>query len=240
MTKLLIANGCSHTAGSEIDPNNLKVCFEKAWPRWVAEHYGMDYLNLAQGGNGNEQISRTTTITISKLLHAGKDPKDILVAVLWSGFDRYEYWDPDKQIHKSFSYNTHRSPYSPKEPVSSYIKFRSLVEPENYSNYKNLYYVWQLSVFLSSLGIKYYFGNALQNFIPLPLFKASDNLIKEYSELLELYSDNIERHVGFFDRSKLFVYHLVDVPKSKLGLGTHWGEEGQRKYAEFFIKNMGV
>ena len=235
----LIANGCSHTAGSEIDPYNLEKCYDNAWPKFIADHYALDYINIATPGAGNEQIARTTLLQVSKLLDSGTVPSELVVIVAWSGFDRYEFWCPESQRHKSFSFNTKETPYIPKEPVKSYIEYRSLVEPENYSNYKSLYYVFQLSTFLEQHGIKYFFSNALQTFELQANFKASDNLKREYFELLDLYSKKrIDKHLGFFYSPHIFVNYLSKIPRTGLGAGGHWGVEGQQKYADLFIKHI--
>ena len=235
----LIANGCSNTAGSEIDPSDLKFCHAKAWPRWVADHFNIDYENIATPGAGNEQITRTTLLYVSKLLDLGVLPSDLVVMVAWSGFDRYEFWCPESQCHKSFTFNTQATPYIPKEPIKSYIKYRSLVEPENYSNYKSLYYVFQLSTFLEQHKIKYFFSNALQTFELQANFKGSDNLKSEYFELLDLYGKKrIDNHLGFFYSPHTFVNYLSKLPRTGLGAGGHWGEDGQKRYAELFVKHI--
>jgi hypothetical protein len=238
--KLLIANGCSNTAGSDIDPNNLRYCAEKAWPRWVADHFGWDQMNIAQGGSGNEQISRSTIITIANLIEKqNKNPEDIVVTVCWSGFDRYEFWDVKENLHKSFALSSTHTPYVPEPMVKQYIELRSLIEPEYYGNYKNLYYMYTLTKFLESYGIEYYFANCLKSFVRPKDFKGPNNLRGEYFNLLDLYGRNrIERHLGFFDVDKTFLKYLQGTPKSPLGFGMHWGEEGQKKYAKFFVDHI--
>ena len=237
--KILLANGCSHTAGVDIYPDQLHKCPEMAWPRWVADHYGYQYFNIAMGGSGNEQISRSTVVAIGNMIEIEKkDPKDIVVAVCWSGFNRYEYWHAGDQKHKSYSLNISKSPYVPEEIYLKYIEARTMVEPEEYANYKNLYYIHTLAKVLESYGVKYYFANCLQTFIEPRKFKGSNNLRSEYYNLLELYGSRIENHLGFFDRSKIFYEHLQGTPKSPHGLGMHWGEAGQKKYAELFIQHI--
>lgn len=237
--KLLIANGCSHTAGSEIDIDDpRKSCFDKAWPRWVADHYKLEYNNIAQPGSGNEQIARSTILHILKLLKT-TPASDLVVVICWSGFDRYEFWDSTDNRHKSFAFNTHSSPWTPPEPFASYIKYRSLVESQDYSNYKNLYYMLLLSEFLESHNIRYCFGNGLRSFDIQEGFKGHDNLKKEYFELLELYGENrIKKHLGFYFSPHTFTGYLRNVPRSPAGLGNHWGEDGQQKYADFLIQHI--
>lgn len=237
--KILLANGCSHTAGSDIDPDNMRSCAEQAWPRWVADHYKIPYVNIAEGGSGNEQISRSTILTISNLIDIDKvNPKDLIVTICWSGFDRYEYWSEDHQQIRSFALSSVKSPYNPGELVKKYIEYRSLVEPENYSNYKNLYYIYNTAKFLELNNIKYYFSSALNSFIPPAQLESGSKIKEMYQNILNLYGKRIDNHLGFFDNRKTFRTYLQDVPRSEYGMGTHWGTEGQQKYANFFIEHM--
>jgi hypothetical protein len=237
--KILIANGCSHTAGSDIDPENKFKCPESAWPRWVADHYNIPYLNIAAGSSGNEQICRSSIISISNIIENEKlyETSDIIVCILWSGFDRYEYWSNYQGCHRSMSLtSTYKVSGDFLYEVGKYIESRSLIEPESYSNYKNLYHMYVLAKFLESYNIKYYFGNALKHFTPVSEFKAHVNLKYEYSNLLELYGNRKQNHLGFFDEDNTYKYILRDMPHTPDGV--HWGIEGQQFYANHFIKHM--
>jgi hypothetical protein len=236
--KTLIANGCSHTAGTETNPDNVKQCPERAWAKFVADHYTLGYINLAEPGAGNEQISRSTILFISNLIdNKGVDPKDLVVTILWSGFNRYEYWSEQFKKIKSFALTTAMG-FDPGETVRKYIEYRSLVEPKNYSYYKNLYYVFTTAKFLEGLGIKYYFANGLESF--LHPGHIEDKEIKEiYCEMLDLYGGKrIDNHLAFFDNNNAFRSYLQSTPRSEYGNKTHWDMVGQKKYAEFFIKHM--
>lgn len=240
--KFLLANGCSHTIGCELDPNDMQRCPELTWPRWVADHYGIDYVNIASGGAGNEQITRTTILKTTKLIETDKvDPKDFMVCILWSGFDRYEYWDKQKDGHRSFSPHNLKSPWQPEETVRRYAELRSLIEDEDYSHYKNLYYMFNLAKVLEGYGVEYHFGNALNIFKPLDRIGGSDNFKKQYADLLEMYGDRAQNHLGFADHRFAFRKYLMDIrpsEKSPLGTGSHWGEVGQKRYAELFVKHI--
>jgi hypothetical protein len=220
----------------------MQHCPELTWPRWVSDHYGINYVNIAQGGAGNEQIARSTTLKVSRLIDIEKvDPKDFMVCVLWSGFDRYEYWDKEKDQHRSFSPHNMKAPWQPEETVRRYTQLRSLIEDEEYSNYKNLYYMYTLVKVLEGYGVEYFFGNSLNIFKPLDRIVASENFKKQYAGLLELYGNRINRHLGFSDVRYSYRKYLTDIrpsEKSPLGSGSHFSEEGQKRYAELFIKHI--
>ena len=53
---LLLANGCSHTAGAEIEFEWQDNCYEKAYPKWCADALGWEYKNIADSGASQERI----------------------------------------------------------------------------------------------------------------------------------------------------------------------------------------
>ena len=57
---ILVANGCSHTAGAEMEYPSQRRCYEKAWPRYLAEKLGYDHVNLSDSGASGHRVVRTT------------------------------------------------------------------------------------------------------------------------------------------------------------------------------------
>ena len=57
---ILIANGCSHTAGSEIEGSLQSNCYEKAWPKKLSDKLGISHVNLAFSGASCERLVRTS------------------------------------------------------------------------------------------------------------------------------------------------------------------------------------
>ena len=51
--KYLLASGCSYTEGH-------KLGNESAWPKFLGEELGLEVINLAKGGSGNEWIVQDT------------------------------------------------------------------------------------------------------------------------------------------------------------------------------------
>ena len=85
--KRIIANGCSHTSGAEMEYAFQNCCYERAWPRWVADDLGCEWVNLAQSGASAKRNLRTT------MWYFGCFPahaKDSLVIINWPGPWRYE------------------------------------------------------------------------------------------------------------------------------------------------------
>ena len=40
---ILLSNGCSHTSGAELDETNTDYCYEKAWPKYLADLLNFDH-----------------------------------------------------------------------------------------------------------------------------------------------------------------------------------------------------
>jgi len=114
--KILLVNGCSHTAGSEMEYVYQPNCYHKAWPKHLGDLLKTkEVVNIAQPGASNDTIFRTTQdwIIDNVILGEEKDfdsvpeqgknaesrkpkylPEDIIVILFWSGVDRYEVYVP--------------------------------------------------------------------------------------------------------------------------------------------------
>ena len=81
MVKKLLAVGCSYT--EDVYPFPV-------WPKLLAEKFNMECINLGQCGSGNEYI-------YSRTLDALVTEKNLgLVVVMWSQFQRLDFYDDDK------------------------------------------------------------------------------------------------------------------------------------------------
>ena len=76
----LFVNGDSHTA--KVFPNGGTTATAQ-----LAKKFGWDYENIAQPGNSNQCIIRTTQERLVDL-----DPSDTLIIIGWSSFERTEYY----------------------------------------------------------------------------------------------------------------------------------------------------
>jgi hypothetical protein len=83
--KTLLASGCSFT----FEPWN--------WPTFVTQEMGWDLLNVGMASSGNGLISRKIIYNVNQLLKTHSSD-DIVVGVMWSGFDRHEF-HIDDPIH---------------------------------------------------------------------------------------------------------------------------------------------
>ena len=89
---LLFSNGCSHTAGAELDHPSQGECYEKAWPKLLANSLGHDHINMSISGASVVRIVRTTYEFIYDWIKQGKNFKDLLVIIMWPGVYRTEIY----------------------------------------------------------------------------------------------------------------------------------------------------
>jgi len=87
--KVLVTAGCSFSECVNYDVNHLEE--NKTWPIFLRENLQAEHHSAAMGSQGNGLISRRTQYRVHELLktHA---PEDILVGVMWSGRDRFEFF----------------------------------------------------------------------------------------------------------------------------------------------------
>lgn len=102
MKKILFTSGCSFTSS----PNKFTDGYN-SWPNFVSNKLKIQLLNSAIISQGNGLISRKVLYNIDKLLKKYK-PDDILVGVMWSGVDRFDYYHNSSEnfaIHNSCDFN---------------------------------------------------------------------------------------------------------------------------------------
>jgi hypothetical protein len=160
---LLLSNGCSHTAGAEIEFEMQGQCFERAWPFHLANDLKFESFNLSMSGASADRVARTTIeYFLKKQSEIGFDPKEYFVTIAWPGLYRTEIynggfdlgWQPlvvgnDKTYKKqldTFSYGYYKA----------WTIFAKEL-PQTISYYHNMLL---LQYFLVSNKIKYLFWSA--------------------------------------------------------------------------------
>jgi len=240
---LLLINGCSHAAGSEIEYTNQPTCYEKSWGKWLSDMNGYDYINISVPGSGNESINRRTQnwITENVLLNKTYKKEDLHVIVMWSGFDRHEVYFPDTNFVDNIN------PMSDSKLHNTKMKFEieKLKEvnvyfhDELHVNLKNLMILNNLLFFLNTYEIKYTYLNALHPFITLDVL----NITYKWHALKQSYFNNLwifnkinkHKHLGIFNENETFFHHLNNHPDfewSKFSEKGHFGEDGHKYWAK--------
>jgi hypothetical protein len=189
--KHLLINGCSHSAGSEIEGSgigegdyNRAQCFGAQ----LARRLDCKYSNLAVPGGSNDYIARSTLYWI---LENQDLAKDTLFLIHWTGSTRTEffydgpvdkiYWNWidysfDKQVgHVHFDHHANIFPKTMNSNLQSIEK--SLFINETHWEINKYNNIIQTQTLLKSLNLQYVFGNAFQACAQGERYQKYSNLI---------------------------------------------------------------
>ena len=92
MNKVLITGGCSFTESKNY-LENVSGNMTQTWALQLGKYlqnYGYKFINKALGSQGNGLISRSVLYQVTEELRT-RAAEDLLVGVMWSGADRYDY-----------------------------------------------------------------------------------------------------------------------------------------------------
>ena len=231
---LLVANGCSHTSGAEIEKHRNSECHEKAWPKHLADIWDCDHVNLSLCGGSNARVIRTTIEKIGELFNNNIHPKDIFVVILWPGPYRTELYEKKYQDHPTWK------SWVPLVVGNDYTGDRSLNAQKYYKAWVTLYdsawadtqnYIEVLSLqsYLKSWGINYFFYRASTTHL------LSTNSFNSF----EIQIDK-KRFPGFKEKGNSYCEMLEYkgfkyAPYSKFG---HYGQDGHIFFAKFLDWNV--
>jgi hypothetical protein len=171
MKKILLANGCSWTAGGGLDrvyahPLTLE---RKLWPHHLKNIMQYDEChNISKGCGSNQRIVRTT---FNWLLNETKERLKNTVAVIqWTEMSRYEYYhptsdDPYEDIPRNWAMVKAGLLISPADPLNyldstlerSQRRYETLTEIEML--YNHLQELETLHSLFNEFGVKYYYWN---------------------------------------------------------------------------------
>jgi hypothetical protein len=229
---LLLANGCSHTAGAEIEFEWQDNCYEKAYPKWCADALGWDYKNLAVSGACQERIIRTTIDWVGKNYKTYKN-SDIYIVIMWSGPSRTEFYNETIKNYTQMLPNNDEI-YKKQFTHVQYVYYKSYVALQNRKAQMIKWYnnIILLQSYLRMLKINYLFLNASE-----PLRKFENDL-----DSLAIQVDFTKFPWAYdFDNSylNLLVNRGYVAPEHVTrGSSTHLGEDAHIFYGENLAKYL--
>jgi len=168
---ILVANGCSHTAGAEIEHAGQGECHDKAWPKHLADKLGYEHVNLSMSGASGHRVVRTTLEFL--YLHYQKNDKclkNLFFVILWPGFFRTEIHSERSRNH---FYDDGWCPlvvgnddmYKNSIDKAAYMYYKSWVT--SFTRHHNTIDYYQNVLLLQNIfqkyGVKYLFWNASMN-----------------------------------------------------------------------------
>tara|TARA_Y100001963_G_scaffold153629_1_gene240797 strand:+ start:638 stop:1348 length:711 start_codon:yes stop_codon:yes gene_type:complete len=230
----LVTNGCSHTAGAEIEYTRQGECYDKAWPKHLADMWGYDHTNLSISGGSQKRIIRTTIEFIGNYLLDGKDLTELFVIVLWPGPYRTELYIPDNpgrennQWHTLVVGNDYKS-YS--KDINNFYKYWVLTYDTEQANVSYLLDVITFQSYLKFWKIKYFFYKASTT----PL-SSDENHLSYQAQIDNKYFPGNQESKDSYDS----VLHRAGFEYSKFTKYAHFGEDGHRFFAKYLDKMIRI
>lgn len=183
MKKVLVINGCSHTAGSEIDGAGVgdsPTCRSNSFGNLIAERVGREAINMAYPGGSNERICRSSMAWLGDNLEKILNKElDVFFLVHWTGFERFDYHfsqerfgDPDLLKIKFSSYceDPHYQSFTNQSPVPDWGRRETQEVVRAYKTmFLNSFETWSdnkikniisLQGILKQFNIPYWFGDS--------------------------------------------------------------------------------
>lgn len=243
--KILLANGCSHTAGCEIEYKRQPECFDKAWPKFLADKLGYDHINLAKGGSSNYRIIRTTQNWIIKnvLLDKTYKSEDVCVIIMWSGFDRKEVYFHDTNVLDDIN-PLCKPEYINTKMVKEINALKDVIvyfHDDVFSNHEFITMFINFYEFLENNSIKAYFVNGIKEVLKLEYADNRHRLFNDYSNALKYIEVKKINYLGLYEESDVFFPHMSKISKIPMPHHVefaHWGEDGQKYWADFLFKKF--
>ena len=169
----LVANGCSHTHGSELylEKKSIKskVLDSRQQRKWnlahcfsstISKNLNLQYENLSTPGGSNDKIFRTTIDYVNN-----NNCSDVFFLIGWTGSCRMEIHNEKTDewynfsIGMGFEDGVYRMESDFKDFYDSYILY---LTSNKQGRRKRLHYIQTLQTFLESKNIKYLFFNAVE------------------------------------------------------------------------------
>ena len=226
----LVANGCSHTAGAEIERALQGECYDKAWPKHIADIWGCDHTNLSISGGSQKRIIRTCIEFIGNYLIEGKDLEELFLIILWPGPFRTELYVPESLGREKNHWHTlvvGNDYKNLSKDVTNFYKYWVLTYDREQADVSYLLNVITLQNYLKFWKIKYFFYSASQT--PVSWEKAH-------------YSFRIQIDNKYFPENQnpeacyLSVLKRAGFNYSEFAQYTHYGEDAQIFFAKYMDK----
>ena len=185
--KLLITAGCSFTQY----PNK-----DTSWSYHLSSHLGCETLYLGQGAAGNGIISRHVIFQTLEALKKYK-PNEILVGIMWSGANRYDFYNTNNVPHHHIEIGSenYRNPVKINKDHNFYILSTHWDDDSTKNYFANFYdevgsYLYtienilRVQWFLKLHSIPYFMTKFSKNVLP---DDGKNQLIKNHSDIKYLY-----------------------------------------------------
>ncbi|MFG2440937.1 DUF6071 family protein [Streptomyces sp. NPDC048508] len=246
MIDTIYANGCSFTAGSELEHENQELISpvdidtfrrERSWPKCLGDRIGaVSVVNEARGGGSNVRAVRMTYDFVARYLSKGKDASRLLVLIGITDLVRNEFRTEQGAWELLKPNLAARSTKDRTVRKRNELYYRTFFDAEQAVRLHVQQYAG-LAGFLDVQGICHHFHEAMPNNAPI---------LREHTEAVSLLR-LLDRHVWrgithedmavHFDGRESFESWSIaaGIP---LGPGGHPLTEGHYRWAEKLHENV--
>ena len=207
MERLLVINGCSHAAGSEIEAPGIgdsEECRNRSFGALLAKKLNRTPVHLALPGGSNDWIYRSTAAWLGDNRQRIENKEvDVLFLIHWTGAERFEYrfWQPYKTDHINYKHdNYYRSisigtdqDFQGEDRLIFKTFCKMFVNGKNYWSDNKIKNIIALQSLLKSFNCNYWFGNAFDTFFETPTYHSMIKLLDK-------------RYFPHYDNNKLAYY----------------------------------
>ena len=241
---ILVANGCSHTAGAEITYPMERACYHKAWPKHLCDLLQFEHCNLSDSGASAHRIVRTTMRYILDQFKQKNNLKDHFFIIMWPGMHRDELHVPKNATddEKEMFYDDDWLPLI----VGNDESYKSHFSHRFYTYYKSwvvcgekvkrqmdyIHHIILLQNFFIMYKIKYLFWNAAHSPVDF-----NDNHLKGYSGLI------FKKNYPFIQDVNQSFTVLMENNNQKIsehsmasGFSSHYDEKAQVWFANYLYE----
>ncbi len=244
MERLLVINGCSHSAGSEIPGEGIgdgRECRDRSFGSLLAKKLDRKPVHLALPGGSNEWILRSSLAWVGDNLDKIRNKEiDVVFLVHWTGAERWEYRFPERPFLTPFIDYEHDTAYrnfsvGSINNMDGFAKdifkvfTRMFAEGREYWSDNKLKNILSLQSFLQVMQIPYWFGNSFDAFIHTKTYLSMNKLVNRkyypyFGETPKSYYW-LCKNIGFENQDK----------QNKLW---HLGADAHEYYADFLKKEF--
>lgn len=248
MERVLVINGCSHSAGSEISGQGIsdgKECRDNSFGALLARKLDRQPIHLALPAGSNDRIVRTTLAWIGDNIDAIQSKKiDPIFLIHWTGVQRSEFRVNTEPFHAPFvDHHNNDDRYRPMAVGVQSTSFgiskkitewynHLFVYDEIYWTDNKLKNILALQGILKSIGLQYWFGDAFDAFASNKKSLNFEAVGKLVDRRYFPYFDNLEMTYYLYCKNQGF--NNID-PSNQIW---HLDANAHIFYSEFLFKEL--
>lgn len=207
----ILINGCSHSAGSEIEGSGIGESHynrENCFGAQIAKMCNVNNINLSLPGGSNDYIYRTTLLWCINNPHL---VNDTLFLIHWTGPNRTEFF-VDETIYDGFwqdeTYDKKVGHVHPGYVWPGFTKKdqRRLIKASNIMFQYDTH--WQINRYMNIIGLQTILKNYNARFIFRNAFECCNNDDNRFSDYYNLIDK--ETFIGIDDKGESFFEHCLN------------------------------